>query len=266
MKVNDFIKKLEHILSLKTTYYSVSGGSWAKWNGVAWNFDCVILIKAVLWGWNENKNHSHGGAVYLSNGVYDDDANNILNRCSNVSRDFSKIEVGELLWMPGHVGIYVGNGNVIECTAAWDRKVLKSQIDSTGRRSKNGSCVGYWTRHGKLNYIDYSKSNSSSTSKADLSENTYVVKKGDTLSKIAKKYGTTIEAIVKLNNISNPDLIYVGQTLKLQGNVTYKVKKGDTLSKIAKKYNKTWQEIYENNKTVIGSNPDLIEIGMVLKI
>lgn len=262
MKVNDFIKKLNHILNLKTTYYSVSGGSWAKWNGVAWNFDCVILIKAVLWGWNENKAHAHGGANYLSNGVYDDDANNILKRCSDVSSDFSKIEVGELLWMPGHVGIYIGNGEVIECTAAWDRKVLKSSIDSTGRRSKNGSCVGYWIRHGKLNYIDYSKNK---INNVDTKENIYVVKKGDTLSKIAKKFGTTVDAIVKMNNIINPDLIIVGQKLKLH-TFTYKVKKGDTLSKIARRYGKTWQEIYANNKNVIGDNPDLIEIGMELKI
>ena len=38
----------------------------------------------------------------------------------------------------------------------------------------------------------------------------------------------------------------------------YIVKKGDNLSKIAKKFNTTWQKIYEDNKDVIGSNPNLI--------
>ena len=38
----------------------------------------------------------------------------------------------------------------------------------------------------------------------------------------------------------------------------YTVRKGDNLSKIAKKYNTTWQKIYEDNKDVIGSNPNLI--------
>lgn len=43
----------------------------------------------------------------------------------------------------------------------------------------------------------------------------YTVKKGDTLEKIAKKHNTTITAIAKLNNIKNPNLIYVGQKLKI---------------------------------------------------
>lgn len=44
---------------------------------------------------------------------------------------------------------------------------------------------------------------------------TYVVKKGDTLTKIAKRYGTTVDALVKKNNIKNKNLIYVGQVLKI---------------------------------------------------
>ena len=44
---------------------------------------------------------------------------------------------------------------------------------------------------------------------------TYTVKKGDTLSAIAKKYGTTYQEIAKANGISNPNKIYAGQTLKI---------------------------------------------------
>ena len=46
---------------------------------------------------------------------------------------------------------------------------------------------------------------------------TYTVKKGDTLSAIAKKYNTTVDALVKLNNIKNANLIYVGQVLTISG-------------------------------------------------
>lgn len=46
---------------------------------------------------------------------------------------------------------------------------------------------------------------------------TYTVKKGDTLSKIAKANGTTVTELAKLNNITNVNLIYVGQVLKLSG-------------------------------------------------
>lgn len=44
----------------------------------------------------------------------------------------------------------------------------------------------------------------------------YTVKYGDTLSGIASKYGTTYQAIAKLNSISNPNKIYVGQKLKIK--------------------------------------------------
>ena len=49
--------------------------------------------------------------------------------------------------------------------------------------------------------------------KADKKETTYKVKSGDTLSEIAKKYNTTVDSLVKKNNIKDKNLIYVGQTL-----------------------------------------------------
>ena len=48
------------------------------------------------------------------------------------------------------------------------------------------------------------------------SEIVYTVKKGDTLWGIAQKYGTTYQKIASDNNISNPDLIYVGQRLVIK--------------------------------------------------
>ena len=46
---------------------------------------------------------------------------------------------------------------------------------------------------------------------------TYKVVKGDTLSGIAKRYGTTVSALAKLNNIKNVNRIYVGQVLYISG-------------------------------------------------
>lgn len=46
---------------------------------------------------------------------------------------------------------------------------------------------------------------------------TYTVVKGDTLTKIASSYNTTVSKLVELNNIKNPDLIYVGQVLIVSG-------------------------------------------------
>ena len=96
----------------------------------------------------------------------------------------------------------------------------------------------------------------------------YVVKKGDTLSTIAEDYGTTANEIARLNNIKNPDLISVGQVLNIRGNsnsnvVDYTVKSGDTLSEIAKKYGTTVNAIASANGI---SNPNLISVGQKLKI
>lgn len=101
--------------------------------------------------------------------------------------------------------------------------------------------------------------------------NTYTVKKGDTLSGIAQRFGTTYQHLAQINNIANPNLIHVGQVLKINGTAqtvvnntkTYIVKKGDTLSAIAKRYNTTYQEIARNNNI---KNVNLIYPGQVLKI
>ncbi|MGL5693481.1 MAG: LysM peptidoglycan-binding domain-containing protein, partial [Peptostreptococcaceae bacterium] len=45
---------------------------------------------------------------------------------------------------------------------------------------------------------------------------TYIVKKGDSLSKIASRYNTSVESIVKLNKIKDPNKIYVGQLLRIK--------------------------------------------------
>ena len=96
----------------------------------------------------------------------------------------------------------------------------------------------------------------------------YTVKRGDTLSTIAEDYGTTADAIAKLNNIKNPDLISVGQVLNIRGNspaqvTTYTIKSGDTLSEIASKYGTTVNAIASANGI---SNPGLIHVGQTLKI
>lgn len=59
---------------------------------------------------------------------------------------------------------------------------------------------------------------------------TYTVQKGDTLSAIAAKYNTTVSNIVKLNDIDNPNLIYIGETLIISG--TAKPKTKSTTNKV----------------------------------
>lgn len=271
-----FVEKLKYVASLPTTYYSVSGGAWAKWNGSSWNFDCVILIKAILWGWNGNKSHSHGGAIYGSNGVYDDNTEGLIARCKNVSSDFTNITVGEVLWMQGHVGVYIGNGQVIECTAGWERKVLYSNVGSRGQRTRNGSQIGSWLKHGKLPYISYT----SDASTNNTAKTTYKV--GDVV-KINGVYTSStstnklIPAITSgtitkiVSGARNPYLLNNGNIGWINGGCivsdkkdnVYVVQKGDTLSAIAKKYNTTYQKIASDNNI---ANPNIIQIGQKLII
>lgn len=84
---------------------------------------------------------------------------------------------------------------------------------------------------------------------------TYTVKSGDTLSAIAVAHGTTVSALVKLNGIKYPNVLKVGQKLKLSGTVavktssvkTYIVKKGDSLWSIAKAHKTTVSHIKSLN-------------------
>ena len=93
----------------------------------------------------------------------------------------------------------------------------------------------------------------------------YTVKKGDTLSHIAKRYNTTYQMLAKYNNISNPHFIKVGQKIKIPNinEITYIVKMGDTLSHIANKYNTTYQKLANYNNI---KNSNLIFIGQKIKI
>lgn len=128
---------------------------------------------------------------------------------------------------------------------------------------------------------------------------TYVVKKGDNLTKISKAHNTTVNDLKAWNQLKN-DTIYVGQTLKVANSkstnvtptntnktqttvkqtvpsnvntytnqavsnsqyTTHKVVSGDTLSKIARKYNLTVDAL----KSMNNLKSDLIYVGQVLKV
>ncbi len=110
------------------------------------------------------------------------------------------------------------------------------------------------------------------------------VKKGETLSVIAKRYRTSVKALARANNIKNPRKIRAGQVLKIPGGyvaltkkntsqkstttsrskgTTHRVRKGQTLSTIARRYNTSIRSIASLNNI---SNPRRIKAGQSLKI
>ncbi len=119
----------------------------------------------------------------------------------------------------------------------------------------------------------------------------HTVAAGETLSAIAVRYGTTVAEITRLNNLANPNLIYVGQRLLIRegsggppgptptpappppnptppppppsGQTTHVVQSGETLSTIAQRYGVTWQAIAQANNL---ANPNVIYVGQRLLI
>lgn len=101
-------------------------------------------------------------------------------------------------------------------------------------------------------------------------ENTMIItiKKGDTLSSLARKYNTTVSKLVELNHIANPNLIYAGNTLIVpttentsSNKEIYIVRSGDTLSEIAQQFQTTVQIIAKENNI---QNVNLIYPGQKL--
>lgn len=99
----------------------------------------------------------------------------------------------------------------------------------------------------------------------------YTVKSGDSLWSIAKKYGTTVDELKRLNNLTSNSLS-IGQKLKLPGieengsisstGQTYTVKSGDTLYSIARNFNTTIDAIKSSNNLTSNN----LSIGQILKI
>lgn len=118
----------------------------------------------------------------------------------------------------------------------------------------------------------------STDTKAETSSNSdivYTVVAGDTLSKIASKYGTTYQKLAEYNGIANPNIIRVGQKIKIPGKGTatttnpqytvYKVVRGDTLWGIASKFLGSGSR-YKEIKSLNGLTSDTLQIGQTLKI
>ena len=134
-------------------------------------FDCVCLIKAILWGWTGNAAHEYGGAAYESNGVPDINADRMIGVCGDVSADFEDIRVGEVVWRSGHIGIYIGDGLAVECTHRWNDGVQITAVHNIGAKSGYNGRV--WTKHGKLPYVTYD-----TETEGECTVNLKVLKKG----------------------------------------------------------------------------------------
>ena len=96
----------------------------------------------------------------------------------------------------------------------------------------------------------------------------YKVRSGDTLADIAIKYNSSISHLAAINNIQNPNLIFVDEIITVSNNLNnseeyYTIKRGDTLAEIARKFDTTVEELVVKNDII---NQNLIYAGDRLRI
>ena len=296
IKQSEYIKALKLAHDLPNFYNNTPGKNLGyHWQDGRFSYDCWNLVKVALTG---KLGTNPIGTNIAPTVTGDVGGETLLKRCFNRSKDFSNIYVpGTYLYIytSPHAGTYVGefeyNGhiyNVIECTGAWGGGVLYTYVDEKGGRYqyKGGSKNKYsWEEYGLLpkDYIEYDVTNldggkptPTPTPQPTDEYTEYKVQKGDTLSSIAKKYGVTVDEILKVNpEITNPNLIYVGQIIKIpvpsatstsavkEEKVYHTVQRGETLSGIAKKYGTNYMKLATLNKIV---NPNRIYVGQKIRI
>lgn len=98
-------------------------------------------------------------------------------------------------------------------------------------------------------------------STTSINSNAYIVKAGDTLWNIAKRYNTTVENLMNINNLTS-DVIMIGQRLTLPNMNMYTIVAGDTLWNIARRNNTTVENLMKINNLT----SDLITIGQVIRL
>jgi hypothetical protein len=117
-------------------------------------FDCICFIKSMLDGFSGDLSQQFGGATY-GKPCPDITIKSLLETCTSISTDINTVTIGEYLVYSdySHCGIYVGNGQVAECTYRWKDGVQITRIDQAER-------TGLWKYHGKLTkFLDYSNVN-----------------------------------------------------------------------------------------------------------
>ena len=154
----------------------------------------------------------------------------------------------------GRVNGYNGNLDLNEAYKDYPNIIKENGLNGYSKGAQTGTQTG-----------------SQTTNTSNTSETVYTVVSGDTLSGIASKYGTTYQKLAEYNGISNPNLIYPGQKIKIpssSGNYEYKqtyytIQSGDNLTKIASKFGTTVNQLVAWNNI---ANPNLIYAGKSIRV
>lgn len=174
-KLSQFRAKIFHALAIPTMYWSKYPHNLGYWNrqGEAdplegyyanqdcFSFDCNNLVNAILNGWYDNRTYGYFQQLTRTG---DQAPDTLINRCDNVSYDFTQLSLTSVLFYDGpqydHIGVFVGEFvrdghtyNTIECTTAYGGGVVSTYVDRAGRKYANkesGYASGSWLKHGLL--------------------------------------------------------------------------------------------------------------------
>lgn len=221
----------------------------------AFDFDATEAQQAAINAYQQAFNDATGGRSRAGYGGY-----YVIKRLF----DAGLIDYGwqTLAWSGGQIDpraqLYQDGGTV-----------LGGQVDTNDVRKADFGQMG----HGST------ATPSAVPASAPVAAGEYTVVSGDTLSGIAARFGTTYQALAALNGIANPNLIRVGQVLRVSGSAapapaasapapiangqTYTVVSGDTLSAIGARYGISYQSIAVANGI---ADPNKIYSGQVLRI
>lgn len=132
------------------------GGIGRYENGVR-IFDCVGLIKCFIW-----HDYSSSNASYYGKTCPDKNETGFFNEATEKGTIDTIPEIpGLMVYQPGHIGVYLGNGQVIEATAAFDKKIVITYFK--GNHPDTGYKRTTWTHWFKMPYLTYDVQESEET-------------------------------------------------------------------------------------------------------
>lgn len=155
-------------------------------------FDCIGLIKCFMW-----HDYSEKNASYYGKEVPDWNEQGFFDKASEKGTiDTIPETEGLMVWQKGHIGIYLGNGEVIEATAAFDKKIVLTYFK--GNHPNTNYKRTTWTHWFKMPYLEYEikKSNEEIADEVILG----LWGNGDERIKALTKAGYDYKAIQKIVN------------------------------------------------------------------
>lgn len=195
MRVSEFVDRIRELPKLRTLY--VKGGWGAPLNdhnkrrvinAYTYNakrsakiyaatadtfaFDCCGIVKSVLWGFSADPSKNNGGALYKANSVPDLSEAGFLSVCTKVSKDWTDVPVGACLFMPGHMGVYIGDGLAVESTPIWADGVQTTHVENMGKKGRGNGRT--WTQWGLIPYVDYKEDDMTKEEIREIVEETIV--------------------------------------------------------------------------------------------